>query len=70
LVEHRLHAARKHLEADHHLRALGVQGGEHLQLPAVVVLAVVLLAEQDHILADGMGNDVADAGRLGRCRAQ
>jgi len=70
LVEYRLGTAREHLEADHHLRALGVQGGEHLQLPAMVILGVVLLAEQDHVLAGRMGDDVADAGRPGRRRAE
>ena len=48
-VQHRLHAAREHLEADHHVGPLRVQRGEHLQLPAVIVLLVVMLAEQHDV---------------------
>ena len=48
-VEHRLHAAREHLEADHHVRPPRVQRGQRLQLPAVVVHLVVYLTEQHHV---------------------
>ena len=50
LVQHRLRAAREHLEADHHVGPLRVQRRQHLQLPAVIVVLVVLFAEQHDIL--------------------
>ncbi len=52
-IEHRLHAARKHLEADDHLRTQRVQPGEYLQLPAVMIFVIMLLAEQDDISRGG-----------------
>ena len=48
-VQHRLRAAWKHLEADHHVGALCVQRRQHLQLPTVIIVLVVLLAQQHHV---------------------
>ncbi len=49
-----MHPAREHLEADHQVRALRVQRGQRLQLPAVVIHVVMLFAEQhDRALRHG-----------------
>ena len=64
-IEHRLRAAREHLEADDHVRPLRVQRRQHLQLPAVIVVLVVLLAEQHDILFRHLRQHGGDAGAPG-----
>jgi hypothetical protein len=56
-VEDRLGAAREHLEAEHHGRVLGGERGNGLELPAMVVGPIVVLAEQDDVRARGARDD-------------
>src|SRR5262249_45675404 len=51
-VEHGLHPARKHLEAEHEIRSEGAQRGNGVKLPAMMLRLAVRLAEQ-HDLAFG-----------------
>ena len=47
-VEHRLEPARQHLHPDGKVRIERMQPGKRMELPAVMVRPVMLLAQQDH----------------------
>ena len=55
-VENRLNPARKHLETEDHVGPAAMQGGDGMQLPAVMASIVMALAEQ-HDRAPGLCGD-------------
>jgi len=55
-VEGQLHTPRKHLEADDHVGLAGVQGGQRVELPAVVLGGIVALAQQNDGVLSRLGD--------------
>ena len=65
-IEHRLHAARKHLESEDHRAAPGMERGDGLELPEMMLGIVVSFAEYDHARGRRPGEQPVAGERRGR----
>ena len=58
LVQDRLDPPWEHLEAQHHLRTKGVEGGDGMELPAMVLGILVGFPEKHRLLPDQFGQNL------------